>query len=64
MTLLLLAKISFTTRGLFGEGTQAFGDFFQISNQVSLGLTERELIDNLAGVVSQIKDQEIQARNL
>jgi protein arginine kinase len=60
----LLAKISFTTRGLFGEGTQALGDFFQISNQVSLGLSEIELIDNLCGVVNQVKEQEVDARSL
>lgn len=60
----LLSRISFTTRGLFGEGTQALGDFFQISNQVSLGLSEEELIDNLMGVVSQVKDQEIDARGV
>ncbi|MCQ9204806.1 MAG: protein arginine kinase [Omnitrophica bacterium] len=60
----LLARISFTTRGLFGEGTQALGDFFQISNQVSLGLSEDELIDNLIGVVNQVKDQEMDARDI
>ena len=59
----LLARISFTTRGLFGEGTQALGNFFQISNQVSLGLSETELIDNLIGVVNQVKTQETDARN-
>ncbi|MBU0694806.1 MAG: protein arginine kinase [Candidatus Omnitrophica bacterium] len=59
----LLAKISFTTRGLFGEGTQSLGNFFQISNQSSLGLSERELVDNLAGVVSQIKEQEMDVRS-
>ncbi len=60
----LLTRISFTTRGLFGEGTQALGNFFQISNQVSLGLSEEELIDNLIGVVNQVKTQEVSARNL
>lgn len=60
----LLAKISFTTRGLFGEGTQALGDFFQISNQVSLGSSEEELIDNLISVVNQVKNHEIGARNI
>ena len=39
----LLAKLSFTTRGLFGEGTQALGNFFQVSNQVSLGFSEEEI---------------------
>ena len=58
----LLTRISFTTRGLFGEGTQALGDFFQISNQVSLGLPEAELISNLIGVVNQVRQQEIDAR--
>ena len=60
----LLSRISFTTRGLFGEGTQALGNFFQISNQASLGLSEEELIDNLIGVVNQVKAQEIDARNV
>lgn len=60
----LLSKISFTTRGLFGEGTQAFGDFFQVSNQVCLGAQEKELINNLSGVVKQVKEQEVDARNL
>ena len=60
----LLSRISFTTRGLFGEGTQALGNFFQISNQASLGLSEEELIDSLIGVVSQVKAQEIDARNI
>lgn len=59
-----LAKISFTARGFFGEGTQALGNFFQISNQASLGFTEEELIDNLSSVVKQIKDQELEAREL
>lgn len=60
----LLTRISFATRGLFGEGTQALGNFFQISNQASLGASEEELIDNLIGVVGQIKAQEIDARNI
>lgn len=58
----LLAKISFTVRGLFGEGTAAYGDFFQISNQACLGICEKELIENLITVVNQIKEQEIDAR--
>jgi len=60
----LLARISFTTRGLFGEGTQALGDFFQISNQVSLGLSEEEIIENLIGVVKQVKEQEVDSRDI
>ncbi|MCP4652780.1 MAG: protein arginine kinase [Candidatus Omnitrophica bacterium] len=59
----LLAKIFFTARGFFGEGTQALGNFFQISNQVSLGVSEEEIVDNLTGVVNQIREQEVEARN-
>lgn len=57
-----ISKLSFTTRGLFGEGTQATGNFFQISNQVSLGLSEDEIIENINGLIRQIIEQEHQAR--
>lgn len=57
-----IAKLSFTTRGLYGEGTQASGNFFQISNQVSLGQKEEEIMDNLKGVIRQVIDQEKTAR--
>ncbi len=57
-----IAKLSFTTRGLYGEGTQATGNLFQISNQVSLGYREEEIIENLNGLIRQIIDQENQAR--
>lgn len=57
-----IAKLSFTTRGLYGEGTQASGNFFQISNQVSLGQNEDEIIDNLNGVIRQVISQEKTAR--
>lgn len=57
-----IAKLSFTTRGLYGEGTQASGNFFQISNQVSLGQREDEIIGNIKGVIRQIIEQEERAR--
>ena len=57
-----IAKLSFTTRGLYGEGTQATGNFFQISNQISLGLSEMEIIENINGIIRQIIEQENQAR--
>lgn len=59
-----IAKLSFTTRGLYGEGTQASGNFFQISNQVSLGLKEEEILGNIKGVIRQIIEQEEKAREL
>jgi len=57
-----IAKLSFTTRGLYGEGTQATGNFFQISNQVALGHSETEILDNLKGLIKQVVEQEGQAR--
>jgi len=57
-----IAKLSFTTRGLYGEGTQAMGNFFQISNQVSLGLSEDEIVSNINSLIRQVIDQENQAR--
>jgi len=59
-----IAKLSFTTRGLYGEGTQATGNFFQISNQVSLGHSEDEIIGNINGIIRQIIEQENQAREV
>jgi protein arginine kinase len=50
-------------RGLFGEGTEATGDFFQISNQVTLGRTETEIIEGFKHLVApKIIDYEQRAR--
>jgi protein arginine kinase len=57
-----LHKINLAVRGLYGEGTQAFGDFYQISNQQTLGKSEAELIRNLSEVVPQIIEYERRAR--
>ena len=59
----IIAKLSFTARGFYGEGTEAIGNFFQISNQVCLGQSEVEIIDNLNGLIRQIIDQERSARD-
>jgi len=57
-----LHKINLAVRGLYGEGSQAMGDFYQISNQVTLGLTEEELTKKVADVVPVLIDYERQAR--
>ncbi len=49
-----VSKINLAVRGAYGEGTQASGDFYQISNQVSLGLSEATILENLKRVVPQI----------
>jgi protein arginine kinase len=57
-----LQKISLAVRGLYGEGSQAMGDFYQISNQITLGRTEGELIRQVGDIVPVIIDYERQAR--
>ncbi|MDG1896622.1 MAG: protein arginine kinase [Fuerstiella sp.] len=57
-------KINLAVRGLYGEGSQAMGDFYQISNQVTLGCSEQHLLDNLAEVVPNILGYERRVRDL
>ena len=50
-------------RGLYGEGTEATGDFFQVSNQITLGRTERQIIDEFCGqIIPQFIEYERTAR--
>ncbi len=58
-----LQKISLAVRGLYGEGSQAMGDFYQISNQITLGRSEQELISQVGDVVPRIIEYERQARD-
>ncbi|MGD9632712.1 MAG: protein arginine kinase [Pirellulales bacterium] len=58
-----LQKINLAVRGLYGEGSQAMGDFYQISNQITLGMGEEELIKKVADVVPVLIDYERQARD-
>ena len=51
-------------RGLYGEGTSAEGNLYQISNRITLGLNEKEILEKLKGVVSQIADSERKAREI
>ncbi len=58
-----LQKVHLTMRGLYGENSQAHGDLFQISNRVSLGQTEAELLALLNDVVPDIVEYERKARS-
>ena len=57
------AKIDFIVRGLYGEGTQGHGDFFQLSNQKTLGRSEEDILDNLRVVIPQIVRYERKIRD-
>ena len=57
-----LSKIGLTVRGLFGEGSGAAGCMYQISNQVTLGISEEETLKKLNDAIRQIIDSEHKAR--
>ena len=57
-----LHKIGLAVRGLYGEGSQAMGDFYQISNQTTLGKSEEQLIKNLKDVIPNIIGYERRVR--
>jgi protein arginine kinase len=58
-----LAQVGLTYRGLFGEGSAAIGSLFQLSNQVTLGKSEPELLEHLARMVRQVLEYEERARD-
>ena len=53
-----VAKVGLTIRGVYGEGSDALGCIYQISNQVTLGRTEQEIINNTLAVGHQLTDME------
>lgn len=55
-------QLGMAVRGLFGEGSDASGSIFQISNQTTLGETEEDIIKHLHGVLTTIVEQEMNAR--
>lgn len=57
-----LQKMSLAVRGLYGEGSQAMGDFYQISNQVTLGRSEEQLIAQVRDIVPSLIEYERLAR--
>ncbi|MEE8143397.1 MAG: protein arginine kinase, partial [Planctomycetota bacterium] len=58
-----VSKLNLAVRGLYGEGTEALGDFYQISNQVTLGKKEEDIISNIQDVLPQIMDYERKVRS-
>ena len=57
-----IGKLGLTIRGAFGEGSEAEGSLFQLSNQVTLGIAERQALDNLQAITLQIAEQERRAQ--
>ncbi len=57
-----VAKLGLTLRGAYSEGVEAAGDIFQLSNQVTLGISEEAALQNLGSIALQIITEEKQAR--
>ncbi|MEY3275979.1 MAG: hypothetical protein RL153_1245 [Verrucomicrobiota bacterium] len=57
-----VGKLGLAVRGLYGEGTEALGNLFQVSNQMTLGESEPEIVEKLNKVVLQIIEHEDNAR--
>jgi protein arginine kinase len=59
-----VAKINLAVRGLYGEGTQAAGNFYQISNHITLGKSEAEINQEVRATIPQIVKNEHKARDI
>lgn len=57
-----VSKLGLTIRGAYGEGSAPMGDLYQLSNQVTLGISEKAAIENLKTIVLQLAAQERAAR--
>jgi protein arginine kinase len=58
-----ITQVGLAVRGFYGEGSQIMGNFFQISNQTTLGQSEKETIESLERVTRQIIEYEQRARD-
>ncbi|MRG87987.1 protein arginine kinase [Salinibacillus xinjiangensis] len=55
-------QLGLVVRGIYGEGSEALGNLFQISNQITLGKSEEDIVEDLKSVVKQLIEQERNAR--
>lgn len=59
-----ISQLGLVARGIYGEGTKSQGDFFQISNQVTLGVSEEEIVNNVGKISRQVVEEERKAREI
>lgn len=57
-----LSKLGLVIRGTYGEGSQVVGAMYQLSNQITLGLSEKEAVENLQNITLQLMQEERKAR--
>ena len=58
-----ITQVGLLVKGFFGEGVSSLGDMYQIANQISLGLSEAEIVDNLNSIVTPLINYERKARS-
>lgn len=58
-----VSKIGLTVRGMYGEGSRSHAALYQLSNQVTLGISEQAAIDNLSAIAKQIVQKELSLRD-
>ena len=58
----LIGKLSCVVRGMYGEGSEAAGNIFQVSNQITMGQSETEVLAGLVSLTSRVVQEERQAR--
>ena len=58
-----LTKLGFVIRGTYGEGSEFAGSLYQLSNQITLGISEESALDNLISICNQLSDSELATRS-
>jgi protein arginine kinase len=58
-----ITQVGLLVKGFFGEGLSSLGDMYQIANQISLGLSEAEIVENLNSIVAPLINYERKARS-
>lgn len=61
-TVAMLNKIGLTVRGIYGEGSDAQGNLYQLSNEITLGISEEDTIEKLKGAVNHLIEREREMR--
>jgi len=59
-----ISRLNMAIRGVYGEGSESSGYLYQLSNQLTLGLSEQEILDSVTTSVLRIEEAELQARDL
>ena len=59
-----MSRFGAAIKGVYGEGEENFGSLYEVSNQKTLGRTEREIIDTVSKAAIQLTNQEIQVRKM